>query len=489
MQRMRSAARAFVSFADREYDPRGGTKSILAMVEDGSQYDVYKTPGGRFLAVTLRTLADVGARLGAAFSAESPEQVLANLKSEDAVHHPMVMIELEATLARVARVSALLKPFLTQLPAELEALTKLDVPLGAIAGEVKKIEEAPMKRRVAALKKVPVETLKADLMAVLAAIRGDGSPKVFEAYLRLADLKPALATGMSHVASGQVLPFEDDSRTFRRFRFVSNTLIHHHAVVDLLLAGTLVWQRAAVVQKRWDAHADTLAALVEALGHARYAGEPARAVRIRADLTGDPAFDAKLRVVSVGEWLKSLVIAVHFSVTSEGSKDNAGRRLRARALPINDGTPWETPEDELRRLAEVTKADGSAPIDAQTPSDEVLVRARALAVAAARSQHGYEKLVFEASLVAETRYMGVYYGTPDIPSWAKQVLIIAIADPRVATGVAITELGWNTDHWSHRPVAQLEAEAEKFRGRQLFGDVSAKKGVTKVPMHVLVFVR
>ncbi len=489
MQRTAWSAKAFVSFANREYDSHGATKSVLAAVEPGSEYGVYETPGGKFLAVSLRTVADVGARLGAAFAVDSPAQVLANLKSEDPAHHPMVTIELEATLARVARVSALLKPLLTRLPAEQEALAKLDAPLAAIAAEVKKIEETPIKRRVAAYKKVPLEPLKAHLTGVLAALKGEGGPKVFEAYLRLADLEPALATGTPHPASGQVLSFEDDSRTYRRYRFVSNTLVHYHAAVDLLLAGALVWQRAAVVQKKWDANADALEAFVEALAQARYAGDPARSVRIRSDLTGREAFDAKLRVVSIGEWLKSVVIATHFSVRSQGGLDIAGRPVRARALPVNDGTPWETPEEELRRRAEAAKAAANAPLDANASSDEVLRRARDMAVDAARQQHGYDNLVFEASLVADMRYTVVYYGTPDIPSGAKQVLIVAIADPRAATSVAITELGWNTDHWSRRPVAQLQAEAEKFRGRQLFGKVSAKKGVAEVPMRVLVFAR
>src|SRR5690606_20630427 len=121
-----------------------------------------------------------------------------------------------------------------------------------------------------------------------------------------------------HAPSGTVVPFDDDDRRFRRYRFVLSAVTHYHAAVDLLLAGTLVLQRAAVAQKRWDAHAEGVATLVEALSEARFGGDPCRAVRIRAELTGDEAFDARQRVVSVGEWLSSVFIATDTSVRLAG---------------------------------------------------------------------------------------------------------------------------------------------------------------------------
>lgn len=129
-------------------------------------------------------------------------------------------------------------------------------------------------------------------------------------------------------------------------------------------------------------------------------------------------------------------------------------------------------------------------VRAASPSDLKLAfqEGRALAVKAAVG-FGFKRVIFERYDEAKGRFSPVYLGTPSIPSWAKELLITVSVGPRAASDVAVIVTATNETSWGGRPVVQLKAPAEAFRGRQLFGAIKPHRGVTSVPVAVLVFAR
>jgi hypothetical protein len=474
------SADTFIKQADREIT--GGDRGPIPFIDVDEEKSPRHTPAGDHLRTTFRSLLDARRRVAQAMkSAASQPEVLATLESNDDAEHPRVLAELGKIRSQMEAAQQALKPHLTVLDAEQQAVAALLARVDRVAAVVEAIEAAPPGQRRAALQAIDVAGLQGDIVAGVSALRGVGGKKgVFFDSLKLADEEPKLATGtISPAGSTNVVPFQDDERAFRRYRFLITTVIMHHLSLDILLAGALQLERAAIVQKKWSEVGPALAPAVVALEECCYGANPIVNAYVRHANGGDVALNRKLAIGSVQTAIAGTFYQVHFS--GPGGRDLLGRPNRKLSLPLVDGSALAETLDAKSSAGAATGAGASADADG-------VRRVRQLAIDAA-TREGFHEIVHERKDEWQTRYPSIFLGTPSIPGSASEVLIVFAAEPKKVSDTAIIELDSNVAQWSGKAVVLLRAPAAKFKNRQLFGHAKVSGDAKVVGFYVMVFAR